>query len=152
MTQPETTTWTVHLAARRPGKAVVAVIIVALALSGVAMLASSWGPSGVLLIVLLSALLLLGSIAEYLLPVTYTLDASGAHSRLFGSRRTLPWANVRRVYLRPDGIKLSPLTGKNWAESYRGVMLRSDDHDALLAELRAWFAAMSITPEIIEEE
>ena len=58
---------------------------------------------------------------------------------------------MRRVYLRPDGIKLSPLTTRGWAESYRGVLLREADRGALLARVQAWLDAAGVHPEIIEE-
>ncbi len=152
MAQAEAMSWRVHLAARRPWQAVAVVVIILLGLSAVSALAlPGWGMGGKSLLVLLAAVLLFGSIAEFLFPVTYTLDAAGAHSRYPGSYRTLPWERVRRVYLRPDGIKLSPLAIRSWAETYRGVMLRTTEREAVLADIRAWLAATGVTAEEIEE-
>jgi hypothetical protein len=149
---PEPTTWTVHLAARQPRKTAVALGVVLLALFGVWMLARGvWPGPGVVLIVGLAALLLLSSIAEFLLPQRYTLDADGAHLRAPGNARLLPWSQVRRVYLRRDGIKLSPLAAGGWAEAYRGVMLRSYDREALWTQVQAWLQAAGVSPEVIEE-
>ncbi|OPZ79759.1 MAG: hypothetical protein BWY76_03497 [bacterium ADurb.Bin429] len=152
MTEPEPMTWTVHLAAQRPGRAAVAILLIVLALFGVNALApAQWGEGGRVLMLLLTALLLFASVAEFLLPVTYTLDAGGAQARLPGSTRLLPWARVRRVYLRPDGIKLSPLVASGWMEQYRGVFLRTYDREAVLCAVRAWLADAGVTPEFVED-
>ena len=115
-----------------------------------AFIPDAWGLGGKLLMLGLAALLLLSSIAEFLLPVTYTLDAEGAHARLPGSHRMLAWNRVRRVYLQPNGIKLSPLAARGWVESYRGVLLRTPRRDEVLAQVRAWLDAAGVSPEIEE--
>jgi hypothetical protein len=145
MAQPEPTTWTVHLAARRPGRAIAAVLVILCGLAAVHLLGHSWAITAV------AAVLLLGSIAEFLFPVTYTLDAAGAHARYLASRRIIPWAQVRRVYLGRNRIKLSPLAAPGWAENYRGVLLRMADRDAVLAQVTAWLEAAGAAPEIVEE-
>jgi hypothetical protein len=153
MTEPEPMTWTIHLAAQRPGRAAVAVLLIVLALFAVSVLApAQWGEGGRVLMLLLTALLLFAAIAEFLLPVTYTLNAAGAQARLPGSTRVLSWTRVRRVYLRPDGIKLSPLVASGWMEQYRGVFLRTYDREAVLSTVRAWLADAGVTPEFIEED
>lgn len=152
MTQPDPTSWTQHLAARRPARAVLAVLIIFFALYGVALfIPPQWGVAGKVVILSLAALLLLSSIAEFLLPVTYTLDADGAHARLPGAHRVLAWNRVRRVYLLPDGIKLSPLVARGWMESYRGVLLRTNRREEVLQQVRAWLDAAGASPEIEED-
>jgi len=151
MSNPEPTTWTLHLAARRPGRAIVALIIIFLTLFAVAFFTQGWNLGGKILILGLAVLLLLSSIAEFMFPVTYTLDAEGAHARLPGSHRVLAWNRVRRVYLRPDGIKLSPLAARGWIESYRGVLLRTPSRDEVLEQVRAWLDAAGVSPEIEED-
>lgn len=141
----ESTTWTIHLAARHPGRTVAALATIILGLFAFAAFSVHW------VVLLLAGLLLVGSIAEFLLPVTYTLDAEGAHMRHLGSHRILPWTRVRRVYLRRNGIKLSPLPYENWIEAYRGVMLRTPDPDAAYARVRLWLEAAHVAPEIITE-
>ncbi|MHB9109327.1 MAG: hypothetical protein ACYDCO_19910 [Armatimonadota bacterium] len=153
MTQPKSTTWTLHLAVRRPGRAIVSLLIIFITLFAVAaFVPDAWGLGGKILMLGLAVMLLLSSIAEFLLPVTYTLDAEGAHARLPGSHRVLAWDRVRRVYLRPDGIKLSPLAARGWIESYRGVFLRTPERDAVLEQVRAWLDAAGVSPEIEEEK
>lgn len=140
------------MAARQPARVVAVVVIVLLALSGVMALAPpEWETGSKLLLMFLAAVLLVGAIAEFLFPVTYTLDTAGAHARFPGSHRLLPWTQVRRVYLRRNGIKLSPLAVEGWAENYRGVFLRTGQHDSVLDAVRAWLDAAGMTPEVIEE-
>ena len=152
MTSPQPTTWTVHLAARRPGKTTAALVLIVIALFAVAgLVPRQWGVGGLMLMLLLAGALLVGSIAEFLFPVTYTLDADGAHVRLPGSHRLLAWGRVRRVERRRDGIKLSPLLARNWVESYRGVFLRASGSDTIMEQVRAWLDAAGVTPVIGEE-
>lgn len=145
MTQPEPTTWTVHLARRRSGRTAAVLLALFFGLVAVQVIGQNW------VITLLAAVLLLGSIADFLFPVTYRLDADGASARHIFSYRVLPWAQVRRVYLSPNGIKLSPLAVRSWAEMYRGVMLRTLDRDAVLAQVRAWLEAEGVSPRFSED-
>jgi len=152
MAQPEVRSWTVHLAARRPGRTMAVIVIILLGLSAVSTLAlPCWGVGGWMLLVLLAAVLLIGSVAEFLFPVSYTLDANGAHARFPGSYRHLAWQRVRRIYLRSDGIKLTPLAVFDWTEAYRGVLLRTTEPEAVLGDIRAWLADAGVSPEVIEE-
>lgn len=145
MTEPTPTTWTIHLAARRPGRAIAAGVAIALALFAVRALGGS--PS----LIILAALFLLIATAEFFLPITYTLNADGINISYPGHRRRLPWKSVRRVYLLPNGIQLSPLDVRSWRESFRGVLLRTDRRDELLVQLQAWLHTMGISPEFVEE-
>lgn len=146
MTPPEPTNWTVHLAARRPWRAVAALLLIICGLFALHALGERSA-----LVLGVSALILLAAIAEFLLPISYSLDAAGASVRLLGSRRLFPWGRVRRVYLRRNGIQLSPFAMQNWLENYRGVLLRSSNPPELLAKVRAWLQYAGVTVEIIEE-
>ncbi|MHB9025605.1 MAG: hypothetical protein ACYC7E_15790 [Armatimonadota bacterium] len=146
MSYPEPTTWTIHAAARKPAKAAVAVLIILVALLAVNALGGTW------VHLVLAALLLVGSIAEFLFPVTYTLDAAGAHSRHLGSHRVVPWERVRRVSLRPRGVKISPLPAPGWAEAYRGVLLRTVERDTIVRDVHAWLESVGSDAETVEEE
>jgi len=129
-----------------------AVLVIFFALYGIALfIPPEWGVGGKTAILCLAGILLLSAIAEFLFPVTYTLDADGAHARLPGTHRVLAWNRVRRVYLRPDGIKLTPLAARGWIESYRGVFLRAPERDAVLQQVRAWLDAAGVMP-VIEED
>lgn len=145
------TSWTIHLASRRPGRAAIAVIIILFAILGIAaLLPPQWDVPARFMMLALTAVLLISSIAEFLFPITFTLDEDGAHARVLFSHRVLPWSRVRRVYLLCDGIKLSPLTMRGWLESYRGVLLRTTDREAVLAGVRGWLQAAGVEPEIEE--
>ena len=145
MHESEPLRWKIHLAARQPGRAIIAVLIIVLALSASAAFHAH------LLLLLLAAFLLVSAIAEFLFPISYTLDADGAHARVFGSHRVLPWKNVRRVYLSATNIKLSPLPHGGWMEQYRGVTLRMTNREMVWDNIRVWLAAAGVKPEIIEE-
>lgn len=129
---PEPTNWTIHLAARRPLRAAVVVAIIICGMAGVHLLGAH--P----LIMALAGLLLFGSVAEFLLPVKYTLDEKGAHLRFVGYHRVIPWKRVRRVNISANSIKLSPLSVKSPLDAYRGVLLRMADSAVSLFTIREW--------------
>ena len=145
MTEPEVAQWRIHRAARYPARAVVALVVILLALFAIQAIGRST------LLTILAAVLLIGSIADYLFPTVYTLDKDGAHARHVFSHRLLPWSRVRRVYLRRNGIKLSPLVVAGWVEPYRGVLLQTMDRDATLTAIRQWLISAGVNPEIREE-
>jgi hypothetical protein len=145
MTTPAPITWTVHLAKRRPGRAVAVVLCILLGAMAVAAL----GGSPVL--VALAIVLLTTAVAEFLLPVTYGLDAEGAHVRFLFAHRVLRWSRVRRVYLRPNGLTLSPLARSGWTEAYVGVTLRTRERDAVARDVRAWLASAGVEAEFDED-
>jgi hypothetical protein len=139
-------TWTIHLAARQPGRAVVALLVIA---AGVA---ATWVLGATPPLMLLYALMLLAALAEFFLPMTYLIDERAAYARHLLGYRVIPLKEVRRVYLLAGGVKLSPLAGASWAEAFRGVLLRTPEPDVVLADLRQRFAALELTPELPEEE
>ncbi|MEI7831603.1 MAG: hypothetical protein WCJ56_00160 [bacterium] len=141
---PEPVTWTVHLAARRPLRALVVIVIIITAIAGVVVMRSE--PA----VTILAAVLLFASAAEFLLPVTYTLDEKGAHLRYFGNHRVIPWKRVRRLMISLHAIKLTPLSVKSPLESYRGVLLRMPDSGETLVLIREWLQQAGA--EYTEEE
>ena len=116
--------WQVHLAKEQPRK--LAGIIIAT--MGLGILTVLWFQSWIPAIVMLFAFL--GSVSDFLFPVTYTLTKTHASARTsLGpvGLRTMAWADVRKVYLDDCGIKLSPLRRQSRLEAYRGVFLRFGD-------------------------
>lgn len=115
---PETREWTVHLAARRPGRA----LLLALAIA----LAGAWAlfVFGHLLAPLATTGLLVGAVSEFLFPVRYRLTPEFAEARGPLYWRRIAWADVRRVYIGEGEIKLSPLKHGGPREAFRGVVLR----------------------------
>lgn len=152
MAAPAPRRWTIHLAAVHPKHALLVVLVIVLTLSTVMLLIPpNAGVGGRVLFLALALLLLLGATGEFLFPVTYQLDAEGAHARFLGSHRVLAWGRVQRVYVYPDGIKLSPLAAPGFLETYRGVRLRTPERDAVLADVRAWLAEAGVSPTVVED-
>ena len=112
----DTLEWTVHLARRNPRKTA-ALVMVALGA-----LAAWWGFRSIVAGIL-SLVLLLGSVSDYLFPVRYRLSEEGiaAAGPLF--RRRMKWGEVRRVVRDELGVKLSPLPRPSRLEAYRGIYL-----------------------------
>lgn len=120
--KPETAlVWRVHLFREDPVKIAGVLAGALLAAAGAIVLFHS--P----LLGIVAALLLLVSVSEYLLPLTYTLDESGAKAACGPVEwLAIEWATVRSVYRTPDGIKLSPFKNPKTArlEQCRGIRLR----------------------------
>lgn len=116
--------WQIHLAKEQPQK-LAGIIIGTIGLGILTFLCFG---SVIPVIVLLFAFL--GSISDFLFPVTYTLTSTHATARTsLGpvGLRTMAWADVRKVYLDDHGVKLSPLGRRSRLEAYRGVYLRFGD-------------------------
>jgi len=109
--------WTVHLAPERPVKLLCALGVVAFAC-----FAAHWaiGVLGSLAV----AVALVGSLADFLFPVTYEITSDRATCRMLLKRAEVQWRNVRRCYLDQTGVKLSPLDRRSRLEVFRGVYLR----------------------------
>ncbi len=116
--------WAVHLARRRPRQATVALGIIL-----VGAIAAGLG-FGSFLLGALAAVLLLASVADYLLPIHYRLDERGLSMRGVLHRRRLSWGQVRRVIRDDLGVKASPLARPSRLEAYRGIYLWFADNEA----------------------
>ena len=117
-------TWTVHLARRDPRKAVLAVLVI-----GAGACAAAAGfRSGVAAV--LTALLLAGSVSDFLLPVHYRLSRTGVEARGLLFVRRMEWRRVRRAVREAGGVKLSPLPGRSRLEAYRGIYLWFQGNEA----------------------
>ena len=120
---PTFTQWTVHLARKHPVKGVVA--IGALALAAVCGYCAI-GPLGALAAVLL----ITGSLAEFLLPVKYTLTPQRATASTLLKSTSVEWEKIRCCYLDDCGVKLSTLDSPSRLEAFRGLYLRFGDDKA----------------------
>lgn len=114
-------TWRVHLLREDPPK------LAGILAAALLVVASAFAVFHNIVPGLVAALLLLVSLAEYLLPLTFTLDPRGAHVAC-GSVEwlSIEWKAVRSVYRTSYGIKLSPFADPKTArmEQCRGVRLR----------------------------
>jgi hypothetical protein len=125
--EERTLEWTVHLAKGEPGKAT-AVVLVSVG-AGVLSAVVFGNP----IAFLVGFLSILGSTAEFLLPVQYRLDGRGARRKVGWSLTQIEWKDVRRVIEGTDGVKLSPLEQSSRLAPFRGVYLRfgSRQHEVL---------------------
>jgi hypothetical protein len=79
----------------------------------------------------------IGSVSEFLFPVRHRLTVRGAEVRSAFSASSISWSQVRKCYLLPDGVKLSPLETPSRLEVFRGVFLRfADNQDEVLEFVR----------------
>ncbi len=110
--------WRVHLARHHPRKAFFTLLLI-LASGTLSALAL-----GHFLLGGLTALVLLGFLLDFFLPVTYRLDQKGASARHWWVIGRISWRQVQRRCLVEGGIYLSPYKKPIWLEAYRGLLLR----------------------------
>jgi hypothetical protein len=120
--------WRVHLAPSRPYQAAGAML--AAVLAG----AAAWVLFRNPLLALGAAAVVIGAVSEFLFPICYCLSKRGAEVRYGLARFFIAWPQVRKCYLFPDGLKLSPLGTPGRLEAFRGVFLRfTDNEDGVIA-------------------
>lgn len=128
--------WQVHLARTQPAKTLGVLLTVVLSAALCFYLFRNW------IFVLFTIVALVGATAEFLFPVRYLVDASGAEMRNLHNWRRINWGEVRKAYLLEEGIKLSPLPVRSRLEAFRGVMLRfgaePGDRETVLAAVRKY--------------
>ena len=128
-------TWRVHLVARSRQKLPTLLSILLFADGCIWLIFANWLP------VFAATLLLLGSVRDYLLPITYTLDDEGATASGFLLHQTLRWSEIERVANGKPGILLSTFAVPSRLDSYRGLLLRPAptgqpaDRETLLTEI-----------------
>ncbi len=113
--------WQVHAARERP---VTAVGVIAV-LSVVTGIGWSWVHP---LTGLLAGIILLRSVAEFLLPVTFRLTSAGVSLESFLTSRFVPWERLKRVTLLTVGVHLSPFEQPHLLDGVRGVILPCDEN------------------------
>lgn len=111
-------TWQVHLLKRYPSRLPTLTLAILFGALCTAMIFHQ------LLPVLVVVLLLLSSVAEYLLPITFVIDESGVSSQCGWNRVQMSWSSIKRLQRRPKGILLSPLLAPSSLDKFRGLWLR----------------------------
>ncbi len=101
-----------------PWKGLVLVLVVAATATAVFLGTQSPGWT------LLSGILLLAGVHDFLLPTTYQLSEEGVSSRTLWYRRHKPWSFCRSYWVDAHGVLLSPFPGRSRLESHRGLYLR----------------------------
>ena len=114
--------WDVRLSEGEPWKrTVVWIVAVVAATLGWAIMRSP-------LFAVIGAGAVLGSTAEYWMPIRNRIDALGAHVRVGMSTTSMDWESVKRIVLADEGVKLSPLEKSGGMSAFRGVFLRFGTH------------------------
>jgi len=124
-------TWTIHPAARAPGKA--AGVVGFILLSGLAAAevgrGAGWGAVAIAFLTL--------SVSGFLWPTRYRLDERGVEVRHLGGTRRRAWSDLRRIERVPGGVLVSPCRRAGVRDRVRGIVLRTDgDAEDLLATVR----------------
>ncbi len=107
--------WTAHPARRRPQDAMLAACVVLLTAYAVLV------GLGSALLAALAAVLLVGSIAPFLVPTRYRIDDEGLSERRLLVRRSRPWSELRRVEVGPAAARVSPYARPRWLDRYRAI-------------------------------
>ena len=113
--------WSVHLLREQPSRLAVIGACCALVFCSALLLFHN------LLVALGATAMVIASVVEYLLPLSYTLDDEGAHVRIAGiDWLDMAWDRVGSAYSIPGGMKLSPFhrPAQSRMEPYRGISLR----------------------------
>jgi len=111
--------WTIHLAPEHPLKLLCALGVIALVSVAAHRVI---GPLGSMAV----AAALVGSLADFLFPITYEIKPDRVTCRMLFKQAEIMWRDVRKCYLDAHGIKLSPLARPSRLEAFRGVYLRFD--------------------------
>jgi hypothetical protein len=81
--------------------------------------------------------ILAGSLSRYFVPTRYRADEAGVETSHLGVRRRVAWHQVRRAFVVPDGICLSPFASPNRLEAFRATFVRFGRHrEAVLRYVR----------------
>lgn len=118
-------TWVHHPAREQPLRLALAAVVI----SGVSV--GLWRVEGNIWLGALAALLLIRSVAPFLLPTRYTLTRREVIITRWGFRHRRRWEDLRRWEVRSDGVFLSPYLQPHWLESRRALLLRGGDEPTL---------------------
>ncbi len=82
----------------------------------------------------IGAVILLGAVCDYLLPIKYKLTTKAAYYNNIFSKKKILWEDVQSCYLSDIGIKLSPFSRKTLLENFRGFVLRFNENKEEIIE------------------
>ena len=107
--------WTAHPARRRPQDAMLAACVVfATAYAVLVGLESA-------LLAALAVVLLVASIAPFLVPTRYRIDDERLSERRLFVRRSRAWSELRRVDVGAAAARVSPYARPRWLDRYRAI-------------------------------
>ncbi len=110
--------WQVHLRKRQPSR--LPILLLGIGFGGLC----TWGIFHQPLPVLAAIALLTGAVSDYLLPIAYRFDETGAAVSYGLHRFALRWKEVKRVIPLRGGVLLTPLSVASRLDSFRGVHIR----------------------------
>ncbi len=128
--------WTAHPAKRRPQDVFLVLAVVLVSMWAVLVTLDSPLLSG------LAGVILLVSVAPFLVPTHYLVDDDGVEARRLWTRRRRGWTDLRRVQVGRGAALVSPFARPSWLDRHRGVLLSFDGLDdagrgRVVDELRA---------------
>lgn len=77
-----------------------------------------------LFFVVLSVVIMLGSLSSFFLPTRYELDKNKVRIRFFLTIREKKWGMFRSFYADKNGVLLSPFEKPSRLENFRGIYIR----------------------------
>lgn len=113
--------WRVHLAKEQPRKLVVVIAAI------IAMTALSYVWFGSPIPVIVTVLMLVGALSDFLMPTTFVITTKHVLAYTLAGKRMMAWEDVCKCYIDESGVKISPLPRASRLEAYRGVYLRFGD-------------------------
>lgn len=119
-------TWVHHPAKEKPLLLAFAAGVIALFSAAIIM------ADGDLPMAIISALILVVSIAPFLVPTRYTLTQNRVVQSMPGFTRERRWQELVRIQRRGDGIFLSPFAKTSFLDGRRGLLLRGGDQEKIL--------------------
>jgi len=121
-TTEETISWVTHPMVEYPRKAAVFWAVFLLVLLGVWIYTHEW------IFVILSGVILFGSLRSFVLPTRYKINSQGIEiDRTFYKVRK-SWSEFRSYVVERNGVFLSPFGIKHRLENFRGVFVPTGNH------------------------
>ncbi len=115
--------WTAHPAKRRPRDVALVAAVVLLAAAAVV------GALESLFLAALAVVILLVSVAPFLLPTHYVLSDDGIQQRCGLRTRERAWSELRRLSVGRDAALVSPFASPSWLDRRRGFIVMFDGGD-----------------------
>lgn len=131
--QDSACTWRDWPAQRRPGRALIAAVLVLAAVAATAQV-SAW-------MALVGAILLMGAVAEGLVPAHYRVDAEGLTVKRALRRWHLSWDQVARLRPHPDGLLVCARGVRPWLARRHDLVLHAPP--SAVQRLAARYSTMS---------
>jgi hypothetical protein len=118
----ENLTWTSHPLRRNKRNTILVILFVILAPVIVFISTDS------LFFLLLSLVILLGSLASFFLPTTYELSPDKIKVKFLINTKEMEWGKYRSFYVDKNGVLLSPFAKPSRLENFRGIYLRFEQN------------------------